>query len=64
MTLRLSVDPPFVCPDCGGSIALDPRAECPIEIARCYHVRTDPIVVKVLVRRIAMCTACEWTIEL
>ena len=53
-----------VCPDCGGIFTIDPRGELPVEVARAYHVRTDPILVRVVIRPIAMCTRCGETLTL
>lgn len=51
------------CPECGGSLTVDPTAEKEVAIAAALQVGTRPLEVRLVGCTVAFCNACEFAIE-
>lgn len=61
---RTTVDDDVRCPECGGVLELDPACEVGYLVASGYVVRDAPLTRRTRIAPAALCTACEFCIEI
>lgn len=50
----------MTCPKCGAHMTVDPTCQVEQTIAEPYHLRNQPLTVRLVTKRVALCDGCEY----